>query len=695
MSDVVDLTNVDSISKAYAKDLYEDNYPIQKSLAFTDRDFANHFGSGRSVKSEYLRQDYEYFRKNGASARTRENVLRACQEAYDRVGIVRQVIDLMSDFVCKGIRIRHEVPSIERFYQKWWEQVNGFHVSERSTNVLFRLGTVPVYRTYGKIKKKEEKLMKAKGEDDGRELRFNKYDKRVIPVNYTILNPVLVDVFAKELANFVGKNYYILKIKTTITDINLPFSISNKDVLLRDLKNNLPKDLREAVNSKHDYIVLDNDRLTVMHYKKDDWQTWAKPIVHSILSDLETLEKLKLADISALDGAISNIRLWNLGRLTDDPKTTIIPSKAMLQKLKSYLEGSVGGGTMDIVWGPELSFTESNTQVYKFLGKEKYEPTLDSIYMGLGIPTILRSDKSVSGNNQFVSMKTLLERLNYGRNMLIKFWNEELIHIQKAMGFAKPAVIEFDQAILADDAAEKQLLINLADRGIISDEFVREKFGANNSIERNRISKEGRERGDGMPYKASPFHNANIDEDYNKILLQTGVVTPSEVGIELEERKEGQKNRMDYQADLAKNRGQQTGETGRPKNIKETQKREPKQGDTYRISKSSTDLFIWAEEAQEKINDLLVPVYTKGFNKKNVRSFSKEEFYEFELVKACILFNLKPFDNVSNNTVKAATKTIQDFSLIKEVLNDNLTVEKKRNILSLIYAGLHNGNSDI
>ena len=45
---------------------------------------------------------------------------------------------------------------------------------------------------------------------------------------------------------------------------------------------------------------------------------------------------------------------------------------------------------MDLVWGPELKFSESQSQVYKFLGAEKYQPVLTSIYAGLGIPCPLQ-----------------------------------------------------------------------------------------------------------------------------------------------------------------------------------------------------------------------------------------------------------------------------------------------------------------
>ena len=71
---------------------------------------------------------------------------------------------------------------------------------------------------------------------------------------------------------------------------------------------------------------------------------------------------------------------------------------------------------MDLIWGPELDFKESATQIYKFLGDEKYQPVLNSIYAGMGIPPTLTGIAGNGGGytNNFVSLKTLIERLEYG-----------------------------------------------------------------------------------------------------------------------------------------------------------------------------------------------------------------------------------------------------------------------------------------
>jgi hypothetical protein len=65
--------------------------------------------------------------------------------------------------------------------------------------------------------------------------------------------------------------------------------------------------------SKKKVIALDPNLVSSYYYKKDDWKDWANPMLYSILDNLVTLEKMRLADLAALDGAISNIRLWKLG----------------------------------------------------------------------------------------------------------------------------------------------------------------------------------------------------------------------------------------------------------------------------------------------------------------------------------------------------------------------------------------------
>ena len=113
-------------------------------------------------------------------------------------------------------------------------------------------------------------------------------------------------------------------------------------------------------------------------------------------------------DMMYRDGAISQVRLWRLGSLEHE----IFPTDAAVSKLADILISNPGGGAFDLIWGPELDFKESGTNVHQFLGSEKYEPVLNNIYAGLGIPPTLTGSATSSGfTNNYISLKTLVQRL--------------------------------------------------------------------------------------------------------------------------------------------------------------------------------------------------------------------------------------------------------------------------------------------
>jgi len=354
----------------------------------------------KSVRPSFTRSDYDAFRPGEAIPIRQRRIMVACMAAYDRVGIIRNVIDLMSDFASQGITLVHPNKTIEKFYRKWFNQVNGTDRSERFLNYLYRCGNVAVQRRTAKLdRQKEAELRRAAGADI--DLEDITVPEREIPWMYDFLNPVAIDVQDHGMYA-VGKPQYSLNISRYTHQALINSSQNNKGVF-----KTLPKDLQERIIKGETKIPL-GDNTFFYHYKKDDWLLWANPMIYAILDDVRMLEKMKLADLAALDGTISQVRLWTVG----DFDQKIVPTKAGLEKIRNILASNVGGGTMDLVWGPELKFTESNSQAYKFLGSEKYQPVLTSIYAGLGIPPTLTGASGNNGGytNNYVSLKTLVER---------------------------------------------------------------------------------------------------------------------------------------------------------------------------------------------------------------------------------------------------------------------------------------------
>lgn len=676
---------------AEASEAYTENAPVQqeKALAYTYRTYLD-IEPNRSVRTSMTRNDYYRFRPEESVPTRQKRIMKMCMDAYDRVGIVRNVIDLMGDFGAQGIDIVHPNKAIERFYKKWFEQVRGVERSERFLNYLYRAGNVIIKRRTAKINSNKEAELRRTSAAD-MDVQSLKYTKREIPWAYDFLNPLAVDVLNFYNGMFIGDPVFIMNLSRTTYD---SFTASN--VTARNTFSKLPPDLQKMVKEGKRQIPLDKEKIEVYYYKKDDWLVWANPMIYAILDDLIMLEKMKLADLAALDGAISQIRLWRVGSL--DHK--IIPRRDVINKVRDILASNTGGGTMDLVWGPELDFKESQSQVYKFLGSEKYQPVLTSIYAGLGIPPTLTGASTGGGyTNNYVSLKTLIERLEYGRQLLTQFWQKEIEIVQKAMGFRFPAQIRFDSIILSDESAAKQLLINLADRAIISNETILERFGEMPEIEKTRIRREEQSRrSDSVtPQKASPYHNPNLRNDVTKILV-------TKDGINDSFYEDMDLPKQDIAAPVSVSGGggfpaspkapEGNPQGGRPLNTKDSVKRKtkrvlPKSGESAAV--------LWAFNAQKTIAEIVTPMMLDFYNKKNVRSLTKAEFDQLEYFKLCLLTGLQPFIELTPEVIKdlidASYKPTQAF--INKVSDeiDNFvyinnrkpTVEEMKYIYATVY----------
>ena len=501
-------------------------------------------------------------------------------------------------------------------------------------------------------------------------------------MRYDLLNPLQIEVEGGYAGAFSGEKVYKMKITNSVRK---SFEKNGKYV------DKLPNPLKQAIKDQKNYITFDADAIDVFYYKKDDWELWANPMVNAIIDDIMMLEKMKLADMSALDGAISNIRLWRLGNL----EHKILPNKGAIDKLRNILASNVGGGTMDLVWGPEIDFKESNTQIYKFLGSEKYQPVLNSIYAGLGIPPTLTGLAGQSGGftNNFISLKTLIERLEYGRDLLRRFWEAEIEHIQKAMGFTSPATMHFEHMILSDEAAEKNLLIQLADRNVISVETLRDRFGELHDIEDSRIKTEGRKRNRRqMPPKADPYHNANVDSEYRKIALQKGEIGIDDVTVLKPKPVETQEVQPNNQQEE-----KPANENGRPKFSNDTKPRKQKEVKP-RTKPGQATLLVWSNEAQKSISNIVNPALLNFYQKKNLRELTKAELMDLEDIKFKVLCNLEPYEEINqekvasimekNPRLTARQKRLKEQIKAEFIENNNRmpTVDELRQIYNLVYS---------
>lgn len=623
----------------------------------------NDWDTNISVRSDYNRRDYDMFRPSEREARTYNEILMQSQLAYKKVGLVRNVIDTMGDFGSNGIRLQHGDERIQKFYESWWTKIKGQERSERFLNHLYRHGTVIILKANAVIPVTIEKKWKKAISEKTQRIKEVKIESRTIPIRYSFLNPLTIEAVGGEQSIFVDKPQLVLRLTGAMTTFigNLDRMPTSGGVGYNSkMVEKVPPELIDSVKKGSNTIPLDPNLTDVYFYKKDDWELWGTPMIDSILDDIIMLLKMKQADVAALDGAISNIRLWILGKIGADAQTTIMPTRAQINKLRNILSNNVGGGVMDLVWGPDIDFKESNSQVWRWLGSEKYDAVLTAIYEGLGVPPSLRASGSTNTGN-YVGLNTMIKRLEYGRDLLITFWEKELANIHAAMGFTgSPPEILFDHMILADEAAEKQLLLQLWDRDILPTESIQEIFKRLPGVEKARLQKEISQRGKELPDKASPYHNAEKQHEYNKALLGSGAVAPSEIGIELKPKKDGEKTGIEMQAKLAKSKAPVGSKTkkvvkkaGRPSNVTETKKRKAKPMSKPSTKAADLSVLLWATNAQEQVNKVIHDIALKSLNKANARQLTNEEAEGIEYAKFAVLSNLLPYSTVTQEAIES------------------------------------------
>jgi len=562
---------------------------VSKASRF-HRDFID-VEPNRSVKPSFTHQDYYAFRPEEQVPTKQKRIIKMCMDAYDKVGIIRNIIDLMGDFGCQGINIVHENESVEKFFKQWFKKIDGKERSERFLNNLYRTGQTVVYRSNANITPDITKYIKSMANDITVELPD--IERNQIPWRYNFFNPLNIDMKNGNINMFLGvRNYEI--------DSGAFLDNFKEGSVPAHVLDTLPPTVKQAIKKGQKKIDLEKDRLSIFYYKKDDWQRWANPLVYAILDDIVMLEKMRLADMSALDGAISNIRLWTLGNL--DHK--ILPNKTAINKLRNILASNTGGGTMELV-----------------------------IYAGLGVPPTLTGMANNGGGftNNFISLKTLVERLQYGRDQLTKFWERELELVRRAMGFRKPAHVVYDQMSLSDESSEKNLLIQLADRDIISHETVLERFKEVPSVEKMRLKREDKARNsDKLPEKASPFHNPNKDFEIEKMDKQ------AEINEKVAENKERSKPKEP---------------AGRPLNKKDEEPRK-KRVETPKSKPGVAELILWAGSSYDVISENFNKAFLAINEKKNMRSLTKAQVSDLEKMKMDVLLNVKPLSEIKNDDFK-------------------------------------------
>lgn len=621
-----------------------------------------------------------------------------CVSAYKGFGLAKNVIDLMANFAAEGLRIRHPNKTVERFLNRW-----AYHVGLecRVKDILryyYKYGNVFVYRTLGELDenmymKMRRSRAKVSSGIPGFKVATKELDpvtnpqqterleqvqkekkkpvgKRQLPWQYTLLNPFQMELrgtkfFGGQRWVFVLDNNTVNEIRNNKiksqygsyidfldeTDINLPQEFKN-------LSNSLSKDAPDGEHNDPRIVELDQRKLYTMHYMKDDHEDWAEPLLWPVMADIFYKNKLRQMDISVCNSVINAITIFKLGNF----KEGYIPPKEHFSKFSEFLRTPTQA--MNMVWNDAISIESNYPPVDKILGIQKYESVDRDILRGIGIPdTLIGGQVKSNFSTGFLGVRTLLERLEEGRNTVIRWLTKELELIVETFGIRKLPSIRFGKMSLRDEKAEKQLILQLLDRNIISIQAVLETFGEEFEIELERLREEESVRENtGLFQKHSPYTDPINDLDVEEQMAK-------EAEIKFQEKRLTHKLKLqENKSKKANNRpDRNSGPNGRPggtDGIPQETKRETKpQGMAWLVDYEQTKAT--AIEFVNKVEKVVSKSLLRAVGKKDKRSLTKHEMAGLE----AITFAVASQCSLENTTITV--------DYVEGILRENPTIDGK------------------
>lgn len=431
------------------------------------------------------RQDYEIKRDNEAIVRGRtqsdlRKIMEECIRVYNSVGIIKNVIDMIADFAVDGVELVHPDERTNIFYQRWSEKVKLRDRAKQFAKWYLKAGNTVVRREMATIDRKNLVKMLEMDENDPKALTA---EAGKIPIRYWFYNPTSVEVVGDYLSCYSDTKEYALRVSQNV----LSNTSTGKSPLETKVFSSLPKEIQDLFKKKTGnstvYIPIPKDLVYVDSYTKDDSEIWARPITYGVLQDVYYNEKIKLAKTASLDGMISPIRSFKLG----DHKEKLWPAPNSGQLLQSLLKNNTAGGPIDIIWTSDL---EIETFYPPVDALSNYNEDYDAILIGLGVPKILvapAKEASASGN---ISLKGMIVKIESVRDAINKWLQTEIAIIHNAMKFRRRPSIRYRYANVSDERTFFDILLEMADRNIISHQRVLELFRDSYEIEHPRLAKE-------------------------------------------------------------------------------------------------------------------------------------------------------------------------------------------------------------
>lgn len=483
---------------------------------------------------------FTYLRRFSSNAAFNHSIISSCMLAYLGYGVVRNIIDLYSDFASEGLEIDHPDESVRNFYRTWAIKIG---LSERVHSMflnLFVSGNVFVHRRWATLSDQEKRAMKraqsaqnikdmlvvhGTSKDttiEGRESGFIDWFisqkceinlgntktiatappsateeampqnlKKKIPWGYTFLNPLQMECRGRKLR---GDSYWIMAIdKKDTLDMAKGLGMNsrfNKDLGTTQI--NLPKEFLNRIQAYQGpgagysaEVKLSNEELSIIQAPgKWDWFDWAVPFCFPALKSLAFKDCLRSMEMKACQSVINSIFLFKLGNIEKG-----MPAEdEHFERLADMLQ--MPGQALNILWNEAIEAEVIQADVKGIFDTGKHESADKDILTALGIPEVLVGGTGGNFSNSYIAVATVLEKLESYRDRVYQWIMSEMKVVADAMGFQKLPTVKFGRTSLKDEKGYQAFLTGLYDRGILSGDTLLREADTTAEIEASKMKEE-------------------------------------------------------------------------------------------------------------------------------------------------------------------------------------------------------------
>jgi hypothetical protein len=410
--------------------------------------------------------------------------------------LLGSTVNLLAGLSSKGFEHDIDDENIKNFYDVWAFDVKFHEFLEWVFLDFFKTGHVTTYKVLAKYeprvsylspipgqKMKNGNKGKATGqltEEQENAAKKNIWSKGHLPVNYTVLNPLLVNITGNLLFDKVSVK---LTPPPELAEV-LKKSQSELTEEEKELIKSLPSDLKAAAQGGGEF-QLDSRLVGFITYRKMPYERYARPRSFKLFDNIEYKRSLRQADISTLDGITNYILKITIGN-DEYPVVTQEELEAVSQLFNTP------GKSFDVIWNHTLKVEKIvSPEIGDILGQDKYKQNNEDMSAGLAITrALIDGVGDLSAPEAQLVIKGIEQEVEYARRQVTTWIYREYRQIAEAMGFDRFPKIRWDESVLKDTLMYMNVLSTLVDRRMLSYNTALEQLGFDYPSELNRMQTE-------------------------------------------------------------------------------------------------------------------------------------------------------------------------------------------------------------